>query len=211
MTTRQFFFALFSIACASFAEISRSDAAIIFDFHPVSSLLGVSDDRGIGQGVSVSQDTTIAGFSFFGNMPTGGDAKFMIWNGTNTSLLFSQTVSFGASGSASWISSGPLSFELDAGNTYYFAILGTTVVQLASNFPTVAYSSNGLTALTTGNVNYAFFDNPIAFSSGLRQVALRIEGVESAVPEPSTWAMMVLGFAGIGYLAYRRRNQFAAV
>lgn len=33
----------------------------------------------------------------------------------------------------------------------------------------------------------------------------------SAVPESSTWAMMILGFAGVGFLAYRRRNQFAAV
>jgi hypothetical protein len=41
----------------------------------------------------------------------------------------------------------------------------------------------------------------------VRQV--RIEGVESitAVPEPSTWAMMMLGFAGVGFMAYRRRNQ----
>ncbi|MEH2534324.1 hypothetical protein V1277_006379 [Bradyrhizobium sp. AZCC 1588] len=31
----------------------------------------------------------------------------------------------------------------------------------------------------------------------------------SAVPEPSTWAMMILGFAGVGYLAYRRRIQVA--
>jgi hypothetical protein len=29
----------------------------------------------------------------------------------------------------------------------------------------------------------------------------------SAVPEPSTWAMMILGFAGIGFMAYRRRGQ----
>ena len=28
----------------------------------------------------------------------------------------------------------------------------------------------------------------------------------NAVPEPSTWAMMILGFAGIGYMAYRRKN-----
>jgi hypothetical protein len=27
-----------------------------------------------------------------------------------------------------------------------------------------------------------------------------------AVPEPSTWIMMVLGFAGLGFMAYRRRN-----
>ena len=28
----------------------------------------------------------------------------------------------------------------------------------------------------------------------------------AAVPEPSTWAMMILGFAGVGFVAYRRRG-----
>ena len=28
----------------------------------------------------------------------------------------------------------------------------------------------------------------------------------SAVPEPSTWAMMILGFTGIGFMAYRRKS-----
>ena len=42
----------------------------------------------------------------------------------------------------------------------------------------------------------------------------RIGGVgpiTSAVPEPSTWAMMILGFFGIGFMAYRRRNQSASL
>lgn len=30
--------------------------------------------------------------------------------------------------------------------------------------------------------------------------------ISSAVPESSTWAMMMLGFAGLGLMAYRRRN-----
>jgi hypothetical protein len=29
----------------------------------------------------------------------------------------------------------------------------------------------------------------------------------SGVPEPSTWAMMILGFAGIGFMAYRRKSK----
>jgi len=33
--------------------------------------------------------------------------------------------------------------------------------------------------------------------------------VSGSVPEPSTWAMMILGFAGIGTMAYRRRRQGA--
>lgn len=28
----------------------------------------------------------------------------------------------------------------------------------------------------------------------------------TAVPEPSTWAMLILGFAGIGFMAYRRKQ-----
>jgi hypothetical protein len=31
------------------------------------------------------------------------------------------------------------------------------------------------------------------------------------VPEPSTWAMMILGFAGIGFMAYRRKNSVLRV
>jgi hypothetical protein len=29
----------------------------------------------------------------------------------------------------------------------------------------------------------------------------------AAVPGPSTWAMMILGFVGVGFMAYRKRNQ----
>jgi hypothetical protein len=44
-----------------------------------------------------------------------------------------------------------------------------------------------------GGVTSQYFDN----------VSL---DVEAAVPEPSTWAMLILGFAGVGFMAYRRRN-----
>jgi hypothetical protein len=33
--------------------------------------------------------------------------------------------------------------------------------------------------------------------------------VTPSVPEPSTWAMMILGFAGIGFMAYQRKNKMA--
>jgi hypothetical protein len=32
-----------------------------------------------------------------------------------------------------------------------------------------------------------------------------------AVPEPSTWAMMVLGFAGLGFAGYRKAGKPAAI
>jgi hypothetical protein len=44
------------------------------------------------------------------------------------------------------------------------------------------------------------------FSSDDRQlgdVSIQV----NAVPEPSTWAMLILGFAGIGFMAYRRKSR----
>jgi PEP-CTERM motif len=46
---------------------------------------------------------------------------------------------------------------------------------------------------------------------GGNQIAV-VQGFDvpvTAVPEPSTWAMLILGFAGVGFMAYRRRNQAA--
>jgi hypothetical protein len=40
---------------------------------------------------------------------------------------------------------------------------------------------------------------------GLDNVDVEQTGV-SAVPEPSTWAMMILGFCGLGFMAYRRKQ-----
>lgn len=38
-----------------------------------------------------------------------------------------------------------------------------------------------------------------------------VQSISSAIPEPATWAMMLLGFAGIGFLTYRRKRQATAL
>jgi hypothetical protein len=42
---------------------------------------------------------------------------------------------------------------------------------------------------------------------GFNQIKHIEFSVAGAVPEPSTWAMMILGFFGVGFMAYRRRGQ----
>ena len=56
--------------------------------------------------------------------------------------------------------------------------------------------------------------NTYTFDLALYSGADKIANVDmvvnvAAVPEPSTWAMMILGFAGIGYVTYRRRKTAA--
>jgi PEP-CTERM motif len=47
--------------------------------------------------------------------------------------------------------------------------------------------------------------------TSLSQVRVDVGTLSPAVPEPSTWAMIVLGFFGVGFMAYRRRNPTRAV
>jgi hypothetical protein len=44
-----------------------------------------------------------------------------------------------------------------------------------------------------------------------RRVTISGSLASGAVPEPSTWAMMLLGFAGLGFMAYRKTKNRAAV
>jgi uncharacterized Zn-binding protein involved in type VI secretion len=41
---------------------------------------------------------------------------------------------------------------------------------------------------------------------GIAGSSVTITDISAAVPEPSTWAMMILGFFGLGAMAYRRKN-----
>jgi hypothetical protein len=61
------------------------------------------------------------------------------------------------------------------------------------------------TPFTTATLN--------AFSTPGFQTLFAIDNLDltetpvAAVPEPSTWAMMLLGFAGVGFMAYRRKSK----
>ncbi len=63
--------------------------------------------------------------------------------------------------------------------------------------------------ITTNNSFNPFWDFTDVKADGSYDVTFQILGTVavSAVPEPSTWAMMILGFAGIGFVAYRRKSK----
>jgi hypothetical protein len=46
-------------------------------------------------------------------------------------------------------------------------------------------------------------------SSDWERIVFTTNSITAAVPEPSTWAMMILGFCGLGFMAYRRRSQLS--
>ena len=65
----------------------------------------------------------------------------------------------------------------------------------------------------TGAVYLQLGVNDDIFTDNSGSWSIQVDGstVTSAVPEPSTWAMMVLGFAGVGFMAYRRKRNGVAL
>jgi len=87
---------------------------------------------------------------------------------------------------------------------------GTPVPAL--NFGGVAvgfYDTYSQTFATAPGTKYTYsftFDEDGGPSSGL---LVTTTGAVSTIPEASTWAMMLLGFAGLGFVGYRQRQKLA--
>ena len=83
-----------------------------------------------------------------------------------------------------------------ASGDYYFA-LNVPITDVLLTFGT---QIGGGAVISPGGAWHLYNPATVSFA-----VSLTGEQV-AAVPEPSTWAMMILGFAGVGFMAYRRRS-----
>jgi hypothetical protein len=92
-------------------------------------------------------------------------------------------------------------------------LLGVTDFQVSDtlNFddPYALYSV-GFTALTTGTFAFQIWaDGSDNFGPILDNVSLDITPSTAAIPEPTTWALMIVGFGGVGATLRQRRRLLA--
>jgi len=92
----------------------------------------------------------------------------------------------------------------------------TQHISLLSNTQYAIEVSAGAGAFTNSAASVHAWADPFifidpTFANGNQFSLLISDGVGNtpAVPEPSTWAMMILGFAGVGFMAYRRKAKAA--
>ena len=84
-----------------------------------------------------------------------------------------------------------------------FLLLPTGYVSGTPLSGTDTYNSSTVSSLGLTPGTYVF-----AWGTGAHADSLTVE-ISAAVPEPSTWAMLLLGFAGIGFMGYRRKSKRA--
>jgi hypothetical protein len=78
------------------------------------------------------------------------------------------------------------------------------LTQVAAGWDEALHTLSG----TAGSYKYYFFEDEYSCADDTVLLST-VSGMTAAVPEASTWAMMVLGFAGVGFLGYRRKSKSA--
>ena len=92
------------------------------------------------------------------------------------------------------------------------AIWATEYNTSATGFADIAIQNdyNSLIADTFANTGYARVLIPAGnWPNDTSLSQMMVVGTSSTVPEPSTWAMMLLGFAGLGLAGYRKSRRIA--
>lgn len=131
------------------------------------------------------------------------------WDGTRpTDELYRSAIVPGAAGLFSF---DPVGVELTQGQMYV-AFLSTYGIADNAGLATVgtclpfagcvSNSIANLGTLVTGNI---FGDGPVFNALGYLDATFSVTIAASAVPEPATWAMMILGMAVVGYALRRQR------
>ena len=155
-------------------------------------------------------ESGLSGFTQFGS--TGFDGVAAGGGTSGSAGAF-----FGSVGSVSGITqslvtvagaSYLISFDLsnDGGTPNFFDVdFGSSQLFTATDSGSFGFTTYSTTAIATGAstiLSFGFQQNPAFFH--LDNVS--VSAVNGAVPEPGTWAMMLVGFAGAGVALRRRRR-----
>ena len=192
----------------------------------LSTTQGWVNSDGISNGAS-NANNMFTGNTF--GLKYNGWAAFQIDAGTYTSAVLNFTPTFWVAGAGSTLvffdvstpfsafnntqlAGGPAYQDLMSGNSYgQVTLLNNSTVSVTLNEAALS----DINAHAGGILMIGFFDSTANAIPGTQESGVYPNGgfqnfptltLASAVPEPSTWALMILGFAGVGYMTYRRRK-----
>ena len=175
--------------------VADPNAGIVSAFGPVT----FSFNGGTGPLTSATPVTYQSGTNAFGAAPFGDTTTYASIGGAT----FPQTANL-ALGGVNYL--GFYWGSIDSYNTLVLTLAsGASATYIGNDILNPANGFQGLTGSSFVNFNTLGTDKIVSAAFTSTQRAFEIDSITTAVPEPSTWALMVFGFAGLGFLGYRRR------
>jgi PEP-CTERM motif len=193
---------LFGVAAATMLSVAPAQAVVVFSGSTTGCFVDCNNDANFSGAVS---DTGGLAFtsSSFSNQPgpdiSLGTLTLQASSGVNpVSDDFFLKVVFTDPGNGGSTFDATLTGMLNSGN-------GNGTV-------TINFGGAQLITFAGGSFNLTVDDLFLTKTNLSDPITGHISDVViTGVPEPSTWAMMILGFAGVGYMTYRRRKQVSAL
>ena len=142
--------------------------------------------------------------------PRSGNFGINLADGTVNTVSLSETINllpFQQYQLSFWVgnysaNNGParLNVNITDGTSNTILLSETAAAPITNESSTwVRFAFNFIADGTSNTINFSEVNGPSYI--GLDDVSV------TAVPEPATWAMMILGFAGVGLMAYRRKSK----
>jgi len=188
-------------AAASVVGAGGSSSA----YSVVEYYFGLNSISPVPNGTTVDMVITASG-SVTQPAASINSAQLYFGRPTGTSLLTSACAASSGNSCASQGLSGHSSFSITAPETLEVGYQYSLTLDLYVNANT---NVGGTSDTQSGKVDPMItFENPLDASLYNLVISPGVgNSPVSAVPEPSTWAMMILGFAGVGFMAYRRKSK----
>jgi len=190
-----------AVLLGTFGSVAANAAVVDFSVEANGGTLSYTSTAGLALSTAFNFDSsTLTVDQVFADDTTG------ITSGTLVSLVPTNIVYGSTAGGTVDVTK-----SFTVGTTDYTETL-TTVEDITRGLNSIDVT---LTGTITGG---AFSDTPVTLTLAATQtggpghaISVSLTDFGSTVPEPSTWAMLMLGFAGLGYAAFRRNSKARAL
>jgi Domain of unknown function (DUF4082)/PEP-CTERM motif len=186
---------------------AASSATLGVDFEPDVVAYPTSYEFTLGYSFTDVLATSVIGLGAW-DSGIGGTVEIGLWNSSGD-LLATTTVDGSETpvGSAPWVFSSISPVALTPGSVYYVGAYGVENYTFGVSPVTIASSiSIDHNAWAHGGLNFPSLSSAPFVEYGFFGANVEL-GVPSAIPEPSTWVMMGIGFTAIGAAAGIRRRR----
>lgn len=205
-----------ALLAASLAATDITHAGVIFDSQALATCGPCVNETRAAQTnyaavLRFSSDVTATDIGVYSSVDQAQDVEFVIFDskfdGGSGAVLFSETKAYPVS-SAQYLHTGPIHFTFQARHTYDVGILGNGA-SLTGEWIAYADLSQGPITEIANNANINNFASPSTGGYAGVSPFVQISAPDPGVPEPATWAMLILGLGGVGAAMRSRSAQSA--
>jgi hypothetical protein len=192
-----------ALAAGLFAGVSVANAGVVFsdDFNSYATQTNWAPPA--------NWSVPVGSVDLIGETPTGTQFDFYPGHGGYVDLDGSSNAA-GTLQTLGSFAAGSYTLTFDLGGNARGDVDKTTTITLGDFTQSITLSSSSPYALQT--FSFTTTGGQLSFADGAagdQNVGNILDNVtlSTAVPEPSTWAMMLVGFAGLGLAGWRARRK----